>query len=129
MLGWNQLPVSLLYHDTLFHCETTCLVAFQPRPAATSTFSNGITTWHNTMAISPTSPMQQAPAANTKTGQLSSISSNEEDEEPLPEGWKQYHTPDGTAYYYNEKTRDSSWKRPAAPKLQVCFSESKCVPD
>jgi len=72
------------------------------------------------MATSPTSPM---PAANKKTGQVSSVSSNEEEEEePLPVGWRQYRTPDGTPYYYNEKTRDSSWKRPAAPKPQVCFS-------
>lgn len=49
-----------------------------------------------------------------------------EEEEPLPDGWKQYHTPDGTPYYYNENTKQSSWSKPAVPKAKVaviCFVE------
>ena len=54
----------------------------------------------------------------TTLSKPSSTSSNEE-EDVLPDGWKQYHTPDGTPYYYNENTKQSSWSKPAVPKAKV----------
>lgn len=38
----------------------------------------------------------------------------EEVEEVLPLGWKEYRTPEGLVYYYNEKTQMSSWMKPKA---------------
>ena len=38
----------------------------------------------------------------------------EEVEEVLPLGWKEYRTPEGKVYYYNEKSQISSWMKPKA---------------
>lgn len=63
--------------------------------------------------------------ASTKAPPLPSTGSTDEDD-ALPDGWKQYRTPDGIPYYYNENTKQSSWSKPAIPKAKVlllCFVE------
>jgi hypothetical protein len=59
---------------------------------------------------------------------------------PLPNGWVEYETPDGRAYYANAKTKQVRWDRPESDpyfietelflkfsrrevkKLKVCYS-------
>jgi len=66
----------------------------------------------------PVTKYPSTPSHPSNTSHPSSTSSNEE-EDTLPDGWRQYHTPDGTPYYYNENTKQSSWAKPAIPKAKV----------
>ena len=56
----------------------------------------------------------------------------EEVEEVLPLGWKEYRTPEGMVYYYNEKTQMSSWMKPKASTTRRkvgsrSWREEQCV--
>ncbi|EGD81819.1 hypothetical protein PTSG_02533 [Salpingoeca rosetta] len=56
-------------------------------------------------------------AAKTEAAQLAKMEAG--GEAPLPPGWKQQVTPDGQVYYFNTKTRESSYTRPTAQPHQA----------
>ena len=47
---------------------------------------------------------------------------------PLPEGWAQYKDQNGSPYYLNEKTNETTWDPPAMPKPPAPASESLPAP-
>jgi len=59
-------------------------------------------------------PQQQAKEGNDGGGSNGgAVEDSEEDEAPLPRGWKACLTDDGKLYYQNDSTQQTQWYRPA----------------